>query len=127
MSTLPNGPLHERLLALVAAAGLSVEKVWLHYFSLGGEAGKVEIDAYLYGLMPLPALQHDILAHAINEHLGVLDRPLAPYSTDGDEPVENAGGRGHDNAGGQAGNGVGEDGRLSEDMHGDRSEDRDGA
>jgi hypothetical protein len=61
---------------------LTVEELWLRYFALGGDAGKVEIEAYLSGLMPLPSLQHNILAHAINERLDELGPPRAPYRQD---------------------------------------------
>jgi hypothetical protein len=62
---------------------LTVGELWLRYFALGGDAGKVEIEAYLAGLMPLPSLQHNILAHAINERLDELGPPRrAPYRPD---------------------------------------------
>jgi hypothetical protein len=65
------------------ATRLTVEDLWLRYFALGGNAGKVEIEAYLSGLMPLPSLQHNILAHAINERLDELGPPpRAPYRPD---------------------------------------------
>ncbi|MET0693596.1 MAG: hypothetical protein ABWX96_09560 [Propionibacteriaceae bacterium] len=66
-----------------AGSRLTVEELWLRYFALGGDAGKVEIEAYLAGLMPLPSLQHNILAHAINERLDELGPPRrAPYRPD---------------------------------------------
>lgn len=37
------------------------------YFSLTGDAAPMEVEAYLNGLMPLPALQVDILAQALRE------------------------------------------------------------
>lgn len=69
----------------VAFAGtrLTVEELWLRYFALGGDAGKMEVEAYLAGLMPLASLQHNILAHAINERLDELGPPpRAPYRPD---------------------------------------------
>lgn len=86
-----DGPLQRQLLAAVEAANLSIDELWLAYFALGGEAGKVEIDAYMNGLMIFPALQHDILAHAVNEHLGELNPPRAPYHRYGREPVSGEG------------------------------------
>lgn len=65
-----------------AGTELSVEELWLRYFALGGDAGKVEIEAYLTALMPLPSLQHNILAHAINERLDELGPRRAPYRAD---------------------------------------------
>jgi hypothetical protein len=66
-----------------SGAQLTVEELWLRYFALGGDAGKVEIEAYLAGLMPLASLQHNILAHAINERLDEIGPPpRAPYRPD---------------------------------------------
>lgn len=79
-------PFDEHRRALAEAFGgsrLTVEELWLRYFALGGDAGKVEIEAYLSGLMPLPSLQHNILAHAVNERLDELGPPRrAPYRPD---------------------------------------------
>jgi Stage II sporulation protein E (SpoIIE) len=63
----------QRLLAIgYQRAELTMEQLWLRYFALGGDAGLMEVEAHLHGLMPLPALQRDILAHAINERLDEL-------------------------------------------------------
>jgi hypothetical protein len=64
------------------AADLSVDDLWLRYFGLGGDAGRFEIDAYLNGAIALPPMQHDLLAHAINERLDEIAPPRAPYSDD---------------------------------------------
>jgi hypothetical protein len=67
-----------------SGARLTIDELWLRYFAMGGDAGRVEIEAYLSGLMPLPSLQHNILAHAINERLDELEPPhRAPYRPDG--------------------------------------------
>ena len=62
--------------------GLSLDELWLKYFTLGGQAGELEVEAYLHGAMSLPDLQRDILAHAVNERLDALSSPAprAPYS-----------------------------------------------
>ena len=74
---------HQRALTeAFAGAQLTVEDLWLRYFALGGDAGKVEVEAYLSGLMPLPSLQHNILAHAVNERLDELGPRRAPYRPD---------------------------------------------
>jgi hypothetical protein len=69
---------------------LSVEQLWRRYFGLGGGVGLLEVEGYLDGLMPLPALERDVLAHAINERLDELTpKPRAPYShliREGDPP-----------------------------------------
>jgi hypothetical protein len=41
-------------------ANLTLEQLWVRYFALGGDAGLVEVEAYLHGLMPLPGLQRDM-------------------------------------------------------------------
>lgn len=53
-------------------APLTLEQVWMKYFGLGGETGLTEIEAYVYGVMRLPALERDLLAHALNETLNTL-------------------------------------------------------
>ncbi|HET9347697.1 MAG TPA: hypothetical protein VFO13_01020 [Arthrobacter sp.] len=65
-------------------ADVSIEELWLRYFTLGGHAGQFEVEAYIHGAMALPALQRDILAHALNERLDELysDALRAPYSVD---------------------------------------------
>jgi len=65
-------------------ADVSIEELWLRYFTLGGQAGQFEVEAYIHGAMALPALQRDVLAHALNERLDELysGAPRAPYSTD---------------------------------------------
>ena len=72
---------HQR--GLVQAFGrtrLSSRELWLRYFALGGEAGPDEVDAYLLGLGPLPELEHNVLALAVNDRLRDLSPgPWAPY------------------------------------------------
>jgi len=61
--------------------GLTMEQLWTRYFALGGDVGLLEVDAYVQGLMPLSALQGDVLAHAVNERLDELTwRRRVPYS-----------------------------------------------
>ncbi|GAA2719225.1 PP2C family protein-serine/threonine phosphatase [Cellulomonas aerilata] len=61
-------------------ADLSLDDLWMGYFTLGGDAGLVEVEAYLAGLMALPGAQRDILAHAVNERLDDLTTRLrVPY------------------------------------------------
>lgn len=61
---------------------ISIEELWLRYFSLGGQVGQFEVEAYIHGAMALPALQRDLLAHALNERLDEVysQEPRAPYS-----------------------------------------------
>ncbi len=67
----------------LAQARIGVPELWMRYFSIGGEAGEYEVDAYLSGSLSLPPLQRDILAHAANELIDDLPpRMRAPYSDD---------------------------------------------
>jgi hypothetical protein len=73
---------HESIEAARRRAELSVQQLWLEYMSFSGLAGLVEVEAYLYGLMPLDSYQEDKLAHAVNERLDDLYRAArVPYST----------------------------------------------
>ena len=64
-------------------AGLSVADVWLRYFTVTGEAGPLEVEAFLTGLMPLSSHQHDVLAYAVNERLTELSMGEGlPYEGD---------------------------------------------
>ena len=73
-----------RFAASLRHADVSMEELWLRYFTLGGHAGQFEVEAYIHGAMALPPLQRDILAHALNERLDELysETPRAPYSVD---------------------------------------------
>nr|WP_272028169.1 hypothetical protein [Kocuria rosea] len=70
------------LLEVIGLAGIEGKHLWFHYFTLGGHAGEVEVEAYLHDCLGLPAFQRDLLAHAANE---LIDRrpPLrAPYTSE---------------------------------------------
>lgn len=78
----------QALAALLGAARISLDELWLDYFALGGAADVVEVEAYLADLMPLPALQRDLLASAVNERLDRSAVPgRAPYSRPVREPL----------------------------------------
>ncbi|MEX5304854.1 hypothetical protein RF644_03775 [Kocuria sp. CPCC 205258] len=51
----------------MAQAGISVSQLWWHYFSLGGDTGEVEIEAYLHQVVHLPRLDRLMLEHACHE------------------------------------------------------------
>jgi hypothetical protein len=97
----PNEPeQRRRLRAAIKAADIPVSELWLKYFSLSGDAGEYEVEAYLQGLLSLPPVQRDLLALAANELIDDMPRPRAPYSDDfpdsGDvpgSPAEGPGGR----------------------------------
>lgn len=57
--------------------------LWLRYFSLGGNVGEYEVDAYVQSLLSLPPHQRDLIAHAANELIDELpSAPRAPYLKD---------------------------------------------
>ncbi|TLM72914.1 hypothetical protein [Pseudarthrobacter sp. NamB4] len=76
-----------RLVKALAVADITAGELWLRYFSLSGCAGEYEVQAYLEGLLSLPAGQRDLLAMAANELIEETpealldDKPplLAPY------------------------------------------------
>ncbi|RSN64933.1 serine/threonine-protein phosphatase [Amycolatopsis sp. WAC 04182] len=66
-----------------ARTGLTLEQLWLRYFALGGDVSEVDLAAYLRGVLPLPRIQRDMVAHAVNERLDELSGARrAPYSRD---------------------------------------------
>lgn len=74
------------------AAPLTLEQVWIGYFGIGGAAGLTEAQAYVYGALKFPALERDLLAHALNENLNTLgakgrrasySRAIQPRADDG--------------------------------------------
>lgn len=64
------------------AAGLDVGQLWMHYFSIGGDTGEMEVDAFLHHCLTLPVLQRDLLAHATNELLDQQRPQRIPQSSD---------------------------------------------
>ena len=69
-----------KLAEAFAASQMRMEELWLAYFSLGGNAGRFEVEGYLTGLMPMSAHNHNILAQAVNERLAQHPPPpRAPY------------------------------------------------
>ncbi|WP_229908084.1 PP2C family protein-serine/threonine phosphatase [Amycolatopsis oliviviridis] len=67
--------------ACFAQTGLTLEQLWLRYFALGGDVSELELEAFLQGLVPLPRIQRDMVAHAVNERLEeVSGVRQAPYS-----------------------------------------------
>ncbi len=62
-------------------AQVTLDELWQSYFALGGTAGLHEVDSFLHDHTPLPLLQRDLLAHALNERLDDLaGRARATYS-----------------------------------------------
>ncbi|WP_461187634.1 hypothetical protein [Arthrobacter sp. Z4-13] len=48
-------------------ADITVAELWLRYYSISGSVGEYEVQAYMEGLISLPALQRDLLAMAARE------------------------------------------------------------
>lgn len=71
-----------RLRATMVAAAIDRGRLWLYYFSIGGNVGEYEVDAYLHHSLLLPRLQRDLLAQAANEILIDIAPPRAPYTAD---------------------------------------------
>lgn len=71
-----------RLRATMVAADIDRGRLWLYYFSIGGDVSEFELDAYLHHSMLLPRLQRDLLAQAANEILAEVAPPQAPYAAD---------------------------------------------
>jgi hypothetical protein len=93
----PSEPEQRRQLRdALKAADLTSGELWLNYFSIGGNVGEYEVEAYLQGLLSLPPVQRDLLAMAANELIEAVPRLYAPYS---DDPDLAAPGRGHDEGG----------------------------
>lgn len=85
-----------RLRAALKAAHISAGELWLNYFSIGGNVGEYEVEAYLQGLMSLPLIERDMLAMAANELIDAAPRIHAPYADDlaaaaGPEPQDDNG------------------------------------
>lgn len=54
--------------------GLTIEQLWLSYFSLGGCGSAADVQRWLHGDRPLPDVDHNCLAAALNDEF--LDRDL---------------------------------------------------
>jgi hypothetical protein len=49
-------------------SGLTHAELWMRYFELGGMRTALEVEAFLYGALEPTSHDHDLLAHALNEH-----------------------------------------------------------
>jgi putative methionine-R-sulfoxide reductase with GAF domain len=54
---------------------LDLQQLWLRYVALGGNAGPLELEAYLTGLLPLDPYDEAVLAQAVKERLAELQPP----------------------------------------------------
>ncbi len=51
----------------IARSGMAFDELWLRQLALGGDAGRLEVEAYVLGLLVPDRYQHDLLAQALNE------------------------------------------------------------
>ncbi|MEC5193181.1 MULTISPECIES: hypothetical protein [unclassified Arthrobacter] len=51
---------------LVATSEMSLDEIWLSYFSVGGNAGSFEIEAFIYGVDELGQNDLMLLEQALN-------------------------------------------------------------
>jgi hypothetical protein len=51
-----------------ARSGMSFTELWIRQLEVGGTAGRLEVEAYVLGLLRSDPFQHDLLAQAINEY-----------------------------------------------------------
>jgi hypothetical protein len=47
---------------------MKFDELWLRQLGIGGDAGRLEVEAYVLGLLTADAFQHDVLAQALNEY-----------------------------------------------------------
>lgn len=64
----------------VDSTGLELTHLWWQYFQHGGEAGMLEVDAYLHGCLALPVSHRDLLASAINDLVHGTPVARVPFS-----------------------------------------------
>jgi hypothetical protein len=50
-------------------SGLTLDELWLRHVSLGGIAGKIELEGYLQQALKPDRLEYDIIAQTLNEAL----------------------------------------------------------
>lgn len=51
----------------LSLTGMTFEELWIRELELGGVAGRLEVEAYVLGLLAPDSYQHDLLAQALNE------------------------------------------------------------
>lgn len=62
---------------------MTVQTLWLHYFSVGGNLRAFELEAYLNGAYLLPVAERNLVALALNEVIDTLpQRPRAAFDDD---------------------------------------------
>jgi len=57
----------EKALEMVQQDQISIDSLWLRYFANGGDAGPLDFEAYVYGLLDLAGSDALILSWAVDE------------------------------------------------------------
>lgn len=74
---------HQLTAAGATRAGLEPVQLWIAYFARGGTLSQIEMDAYLLGVLDIPAVERDVLALTVNEVLqATTSQYRVPYSDD---------------------------------------------
>jgi hypothetical protein len=50
------------------ASEMTYQELWLRYIAVSGDAGELELEAYVLGLLTPDAYQYNLIAQALNEH-----------------------------------------------------------
>ncbi|GGJ22862.1 hypothetical protein GCM10010052_19930 [Paenarthrobacter histidinolovorans] len=50
---------------LVRTERMTMDDLWSAFYRLGGKAGKIELEAYIYGLIPVSSTDKQLLAPAL--------------------------------------------------------------
>ena len=66
-------------------AEVSAADLWVHYYSVGGNLGAFELEAYLHGMYPLPVRERNTIALALNELIDDLPQRRKAEFMDGPE------------------------------------------
>ena len=49
-------------------SGMDYPELWLRYVAVSGDAGELELEAYVLGLLTADAYQYNVIAQALNEY-----------------------------------------------------------
>ncbi len=55
------------LLEGMTKSGMTYDELWLRHIAVSGTASKMEVEAYVLGLLVPDAHQHNLIAQAMNE------------------------------------------------------------
>ena len=76
----PSAPVCPLTVIAWRLVGLTAPDLWWRYTGLGGNRPRAALVEYLAGTTAWPAVEHNVLAQALNECLWDLGHPsLAPY------------------------------------------------